>query len=92
VLTRLPSGLAVPPKLAASVLARRFDEPPLCLRDTERQELLQTLTGAGVLGGASYDGLVALEAKAHAHTLLTLDDRAQTTYQRLGVKFTVIAA
>ena len=92
VLTRLPSGLAVAPTVAARVLARRFDEPPLRLGDDERNRLLQTLAGAGVSGGASYDGLVALEAKAHAYTLLTLDDRAQLIYQRLGAEFTVIAA
>lgn len=90
-LTRLPSGLAVPPTVAARVLTSRFDEPPLRLADAERNRLLQTLAGAGVSGGASYDGLVALEASAHAHTLLTLDDRAQSTYQRLGTEFTVIA-
>ena len=91
-LTQLPSGLAVAPTLAARVLARRFDEPPLRLVDAERHQVLQTLAGAGVLGGASYDGLVALEAKAHALPLLTLDDRAQSTYQRLGTEFTVIPA
>jgi hypothetical protein len=90
VLTRLPSGLAVAPTLAARVLASRFDAPPLRLDDAERDRLLQTLAATGVSGGASYDGLVALEAKAHAHTLLTLDDRAQSTYQRLGADFTVI--
>jgi hypothetical protein len=88
--TRLPSGLAVAPTLAASVLARRFDEPPLRLDDTERSRVLATLAGAGVFGGASYDGVVALEAKAHGRTLLTLDERAQSTYQRLGVAFSVI--
>jgi predicted nucleic acid-binding protein len=90
VLTRLPSGLAVAPALAASVLARRFGQPPLRLDDAERDRVLATLAGAGVFGGASYDGLVALEAKAHRRTLLTLDERAQSTYQRLGVAFSVI--
>lgn len=90
-LTRLPSGLAVAPTLAAKVLASRFDEPPLHLGAAERNRLLQALAGAGVYGGASYDGLVALEARAHARTLLTLDDRAQSTYRRLGADFTVIA-
>jgi hypothetical protein len=32
----------------------------------------------------------ALEAAAHGRTLLTLDERAQSTYQRLGVPFRVI--
>lgn len=92
VLTRLPAGLAVPAATAAGVLARRFDQPPLRLDDTGRTTVLQTLANAGIFGGASYDGLVALEAMAHGRTLLTLDQRAQATYQRLGVAFTVIAA
>ena len=91
VLTRLPSGLAVAPTLAAEVLAGRFSQSPLRLGDTEREGVLQTLAAAGIFGGASYDALVALEAKAHARTLLTLDERAQSTYRRLGVDFTVIA-
>lgn len=90
-LTRLPSGLAVAPRLAAEVLARRFSEPPLRLGNTERSRILGTLAGSGVFGGASYDGLVALEAAAHGETLLTLDERAQATYRRLGAEFTVIA-
>jgi hypothetical protein len=90
VLTRLPSGLAVPPALAVKVLGRRFDQPPLRLGDAERGRVLDTLADAGVLGGASYDGLVALEAKAHARTLITLDERAQATYRRLGAEFTAI--
>jgi hypothetical protein len=54
--------------------------------------VLERLAGAGVFGGASYDGLVALEADAHGHTLLTLDQRARSTYQRLGVSFDVVSA
>ena len=34
--------------------------------------------------GATYDGVIALEAKAHGRTLLTLDARALETYRRLG--------
>ena len=89
-LTRLPSGLAVAPSAAAGVLTRRFGRPPLRLDDAERSRLLERLAGAGVFGGAGYDGLVALEAAAHGRTLLTLDERAQSTYRRLGVPFRVI--
>lgn len=67
------------------MLARRFGEPPLQLDDERRAAMLETLAGAGVLGGASYDGIVGLEADAHGRTLVTLDRRAETTYQRLGV-------
>jgi predicted nucleic acid-binding protein len=87
VLTRLPAGLAVPPVVAASVLVRRFVEPPLRVDDAGRHAVVETLAGAGVFGGASYDGVVALEAKAHGRVLLTLDERAQSTYQRLGAAF-----
>jgi toxin FitB len=90
VLTRLPSGLAVAPAAAATTLARRFGESPLRLDDEPRASVLSTLSAAGVLGGATYDGLVALEARAHGEVLLTLDVRATATYQRLGVAFTRI--
>ena len=85
VLTRLPSGLAVPAPTAAATLARRFPDPPL--ESGARAELVARLAAAGVYGGASYDGLVALEAQARGRTLLTLDGRAQQTYLRLAVPF-----
>ena len=91
-LTRLPAGLAVAPLAAADVIARRFSGRPLRLDEGERGCVLGRFAGAGVFGGASYDGLVALEAAAHGRTLLTLDERAQVTYQRMGVSFRVITA
>jgi hypothetical protein len=87
VLTRLPGGLAVPAAAAVEVLDARFGETPLRLAAGERRRVLRTLADAGIHGGASYDGLVALEAHAHDRTLLTLDERAQQTYRRLGVAF-----
>ena len=90
VLTRLPGGLAVPAATAAGILAQRFNDDPFQLPDDDRGSLLDMLAAAGVSGGASYDGLVALEASAHGRTMLTLDQRAQSTYQRLGVPFRVI--
>jgi hypothetical protein len=86
VLTRLPGGLAVPAAEAARALEARFDRPPLQLPAPYRRKLLSTLADAGVHGGASYDGLVALEAHAHDLTLITLDERARSTYARLGVQ------
>jgi toxin FitB len=92
VLTRLPGGLAVAPGAAAGVLRRRFDERPLRLGAAERSRLVERLAQSGVSGGASYDGLVALEAGAHRRLLLTLDERAAATYRRLGVDFELIGA
>ncbi len=91
VLTRLPAGLAVPAATAARVLEDRFNEGPLRLPASGRRAVLATLSRAGVLGGASYDGVIALEAAAHDETLLTLDARAVATYQRLGASFRMIS-
>jgi hypothetical protein len=92
VLTRLPSGLAVPPAIASRTLAERFHDPALRLADEQLASLLPTLAEAGVYGGASYDAVVALEARTHDEVLLTLDGRAQLTYRRLGTPFRVITA
>jgi predicted nucleic acid-binding protein len=88
VLTRLPSGLAVPAAAAAGAIRSRFGGSPLVLPD--RLAVIDQLGAADVFGGATYDGLVALEAAAHNRTLLSLDDRAQQTYRRLGVPFRVL--
>ena len=91
VLTRLPGGLAVAPEAAAAVLTSRFGAEPLRLAAADRTSLLSLLAAAGVGGGTSYDGLVALEARAHEQVLLTRDVRAQDTYRRLGVAFRALA-
>ncbi|MFZ0216874.1 MAG: PIN domain-containing protein [Candidatus Dormiibacterota bacterium] len=91
VLTRLPGGLAVPARIAARELTARFAGEPLHLSPGDRAGLLRRLADAGVLGGACYDGLVALEAAAHGYVLLTLDRRAIRTYERLGIHTRVIA-
>ena len=91
VLTRLPGGLAVPAAVASEVLGERFPGELFRLSARERAALPVTLAKAGVAGGASYDGLVALEAVAHGQELLTLDSRAQDVYRRLGAGFAVIS-
>jgi toxin FitB len=91
VLTRLPGGLAVPAMVAADVLAERFPGEPLRLAGDDRVSLPSLLARVGVAAGASYDGVVALQAAAHEETLLTLDRRAQNAYRRLAANFRVIA-
>jgi toxin FitB len=76
--------------MAASLLEHRFPAPALSLAESDCEAMLTTFARADVAGGATYDGLVALEAKAHRLTLLTLDRRAQETYRRLGAPFEVI--
>lgn len=89
-MTRLPGGYAVPAPTVADVIARRFPAPAL-RADVEAPVLIERLARAGVFGGATYDGLVALEAAAHEHTLLTRDQRAGRTYQRLGIAFEILS-
>jgi predicted nucleic acid-binding protein len=92
VLTRLPGGLALPPVVAAELLADRFPGRRLRLSARENASVLASFAAAGVFGGATYDGLVALEALAHEQTLVTLDERAQRSYGRLGVPFRAVSA
>jgi hypothetical protein len=91
VLTRLPRGLSVPAATAADVLARRFGDEPLHLSRSELRVVPSKLASAGVFAGGTYDGLVGLQAAAHGHVLLTLDERARDTYRRLAVPYRVIA-
>lgn len=92
VLTRLPAGLAVAAAPAADVLTRRFPDAPLRLSAGQQRTLIQRLADVGVLGGSSYDGIIALEAQAHEQTLMTLDRRAHETYLRLGVATRLVGA
>ena len=92
VLTRLPGGLSVDGDSAARVLAARCPDAPLELAAADRRTLLATLARAGVSAAATYDGLIALEAKAHRRTLLTLDARALETYRRLAAPSRTVVA
>lgn len=58
----------------------------LALDAQSQRILIDHLAENGVTGGAAYDALVGLTAKAAGATLLTRDRRAVTTYQRLGVE------
>lgn len=87
VLTRLPAGLAVSAADAAAVLGTRLDGGVLQLTPRNRARLTKVLADVGIFGGASYDGLVALEAHSAEHVLLTLDRRAEDVYRRLGIRY-----
>src|SRR5262249_45827317 len=91
VLTRLPAPHRAPPRLVAEYLAERFPRPPVVLPPAVHRTLLTRLAEVGVVGGATYDALVAMTAAHHDLTLVTLDSRAEITYRRLGVAFDRIA-
>lgn len=75
----------------ATFLDERFPGDHLILDAIRSRALVGELTRAGVTGGASYDGLIAIVAAQHGATLLTLDHRAAGTYERLDTEYTLIA-
>lgn len=85
VLSRLPRGLAQPLSVVASVVVESFPEDPLTLSGRDHRSLLEALAGAGIRGGAIYDGVVATTARHHGATLLSLDTRAAAIYRSLDV-------
>ena len=48
------------------------------------------LARASVVGGSSYDGLVALTAQAHERTVISLNLRAVRTYRLLGIQYRLL--
>jgi predicted nucleic acid-binding protein len=59
--------------------------PALVLPAEAMSAIVERLCRAGVTGGATYDGLIALTAAAHGARLLSVDRRARETYSRCGV-------
>lgn len=84
VLTRLPPPHRAQPSIVHAFLTERFAEPLLTLSETGYQELLATLATGQILGGPAYDALIATTAAEHQATLMSLDQRAATTYEAVG--------
>lgn len=85
VLTRLPGDA----RLAAGDAVRLIDgsfAAPLPVPADELAALPGVLAPLGVVGGAVYDALVGLAARAAGVPLLTRDSRALGTYAVLGVE------
>ncbi|MCC7035578.1 MAG: PIN domain-containing protein [Acidobacteria bacterium] len=91
VLTRLPPPHRAAPGIVATFLAGRFANPPLVLPASEYLALVKNATAAGLAGGAIYDALIAATVRAAGATLLTRDERARAVYDRLGVRYELIA-
>jgi predicted nucleic acid-binding protein len=51
--------------------------------------LLTLIATAGIRGGQVYDALVAATAKQANALLLTLNNRARSTYRLIGVNFQI---
>ncbi len=88
-LTRLPVPYRVPMALAAEYLAG-FASRRLTLPAREHDRMVDRLAESGVSGGAVYDAFVGLTAAHYSLTLLTLDQRAEATYKRLGIDYELL--
>jgi predicted nucleic acid-binding protein len=87
VLTRLPPPHRVAPGVAHAYLTSLTSEDYLILDARAHRGLIDSLAEFGVSGGATYDALVGLTAKAAGATLWTRDLRAVRTYEQLRVRF-----
>jgi predicted nucleic acid-binding protein len=90
VLTRLPGDARVAPLDAVRLLEANFG-PALPVPQSEVIRLPGVLAPVGIAGGAVYDALVGLAARAAGVPLATRDARALGTYAALGVEVEVIA-
>jgi hypothetical protein len=76
----------------AEYLEQFLRRPPIGVAPADYPAALAELASSGVVGGAVYDGLIALGAKAGGASLVSLDRRAVRTYRRCGVDFRVLLA
>lgn len=90
VLTRMPPPFRVRSEDAYRVLTEAFTGS-CWLNPEQTASLWQRLPSLGILGGATYDALVAESARVNGFRLMTIDRRAERTYQVLGVDYWLIA-
>ncbi|UJP09471.1 VapC toxin family PIN domain ribonuclease [Microbacterium sp. KUDC0406] len=84
VLTRLPGEARLRPARVAEIIALSFPSSA-SLPAADALDAPATFVRAGIAGGAVYDGLVGLAARAAGITLLSCDRRAVPTYTALDV-------
>ena len=90
VLTRLPPPHRVRAHLVRDFLEARFPDPYVGLDADHYAALIPRLVELGISGGAAYDALVAATAQAVGDILISCDQRAAKTYERIGVEFRVL--
>lgn len=89
VLTRLPGAARVDPDTAGEILELAFPSR-VWLSGGQHNALFRRLAQLELTGGMVYDALVAEAARVHGCALLTRDERARRTYERVGVRFELV--
>ena len=85
VLTRLPPPHRALPSIVHAFIAERFEDPFLTLSETGHREFLARVASSQILGGPTYDALIAFTAAELEASLVSLDQRAAATYEAVGV-------
>lgn len=90
-LTRMPDPNRMHPVETLMFLNDWFEDRWIGLTASAQRLLLGRLSGWGIHGGATYDGLIAATAAAEGATLVTADTRALRTYALVGVDVEFVA-
>ncbi len=91
VLTRFPPPHRLDAVSAAAIVAARLPATRVALgADGQDASSLRRLAAAGISGGATYDGLIALTALEHDLELISRDRRAARTYRALSVRYVLL--
>lgn len=90
VLTRLPAPHRADANTAATALHARLPSVFVSLDADNHANAPSRLAIAGISGGATYDGLIALAALEHDVELLSRDHRAVRTYRALSARFQLL--
>jgi predicted nucleic acid-binding protein len=91
VLTRLPPPRRLVNAEAAAIIDARLPATYATLDASMYAKAPARMAAAGVSGGATYDGLIALTALEHDLELLTRDKRAERTYRALNVPYQLLS-
>ena len=81
VLTRLPAPLRMTGMQAGTFLSQAFPKSPLAIGPDENRKLLDVLMHEHIIGGSTYDALIAFTSVKHSAQLITRDRRAAATYR-----------
>lgn len=92
VLTRMPPPHRAGMTIVRDFLRQAFPSEHLVLPSTDSSKVVDRLVDVGISGGASYDAVIAMIAHSHGCELVTLDGRASSTYERIGVAFRYLAS
>lgn len=91
VLTRSPSPFRIDAETAHAWITTQFNSE-ISLPENSHMSTITRLHELQIMGGAVYDGIIALTASHFRATLLSLDQRAVKTYLKCGVKFQLLSA